>query len=401
MNFIFISPQFPQTYWLFCDRLRRNGVNVLGIGDSSYDSLDWPLKNALTEYYKVDNLGDYDQVYRAVAYFAFRYGKIDWLESNNEFWLEQDARLRTDFHITTGIQADEIGNWKHKSSMKPFYAAAGIPTARCHHVTDIKDAKQFIAENGGYPMIAKPDVGVGAANTWKLEDEDDLNEFFRIKPDVPYLIEEFVEGNIFSYDAIVDSHCEPVYESMTSWPPSIADIVNKDLDLFYFTGAAIPEALKKLGRAALKSFNVRSRFVHLEFFKMTKARAGLGEVGDYVGLEVNMRPAGGSTPDMMNYAHSTDVFQIWADMVTYDKRILPESEDHHWCVYAGRKEYLFQYEHSHEEIMEKYGDRIVMYEHRPEVTWATMGSVSYTAHAYSEEEVYEFGRFVQARKENA
>ena len=28
---------------------------------------------------------DYDEMYRAVAYFAFRYGKIDWLESNNEF----------------------------------------------------------------------------------------------------------------------------------------------------------------------------------------------------------------------------------------------------------------------------------------------------------------------------
>ena len=51
--------------------------------------------------------------------------------------------------------------------------------------------------------------------------------------------------------------------------------------------------------------------------------------------------------------------------------------------------------------MAKYGDRIVMYEKRPEVTWATMGSVSYTAHAYSEEEVREFTRFVQERKENA
>ena len=401
MNFIFISPQFPQTYWQFCDRLRKNGVNVLGIGDSSYDSLSWELKNSLNEYYKVDNLADYDQVYRAVAFFAFKYGKIDWIESNNEFWLEQDARLRTDFHVTTGIQYDEIENWKHKSSMKIFYAAAGIPTARCHHVSTKEDAAEFIAANGGYPMIAKPDVGVGAANTWKLENPDDLDEFFRIKPDVPYLIEEFVEGTIFSYDAIVDSNSEPVFESMTSWPRPIADIVNKQLDLFYFTGAPMPDSLRKLGRAALKSFNVHSRFVHLEFFRMDKARAGLGEVGDFVGLEVNMRPAGGSTPDMINYAYSTDVFQIWADMVAYDKRVLPESEEHHWCVYAGRKEYLFSYEHSHDEIMAKYGDKITMYEIRPEVTWDTMGSVSYTAHAFSEEEVYEFMRFVQAKKENA
>ena len=49
MNFIFISPQFPHTYWNFCDRLKRNGVNVLGIGDSPYDSLEDCLKNSLTE----------------------------------------------------------------------------------------------------------------------------------------------------------------------------------------------------------------------------------------------------------------------------------------------------------------------------------------------------------------
>ena len=35
MNFIFVSPHFPKTYWNFCDRLHRNGVNVLGIGDAA------------------------------------------------------------------------------------------------------------------------------------------------------------------------------------------------------------------------------------------------------------------------------------------------------------------------------------------------------------------------------
>ena len=108
MNFVFISPNFPYTYWQFCDCLRRNGVNVLGVGDAPYDELDGRLKEALTEYYRVDSLEDYDRVYRAVAFFAFKYGKIDWIESMNEYWLEQDARLRTDFNITTGIREDRI-----------------------------------------------------------------------------------------------------------------------------------------------------------------------------------------------------------------------------------------------------------------------------------------------------
>ena len=68
MNFLFISPHFPHTYWQFCDRLNKNGINVLGIGDAPYESLEEPLKAALTEYYRVGSLEDYDQVYRAAAF---------------------------------------------------------------------------------------------------------------------------------------------------------------------------------------------------------------------------------------------------------------------------------------------------------------------------------------------
>ena len=71
-------------------------MKVLGIADAPYDSLQRELKKSLTEYYRVNSLENYDEVYRAVAYFAFRYGRIDWIESNNEYWLEQmPACVRT------------------------------------------------------------------------------------------------------------------------------------------------------------------------------------------------------------------------------------------------------------------------------------------------------------------
>lgn len=99
MNFIMLSPNFPEAFRWFAIRLRANGVTVLGIGDAPYDSLHPDLRNALTEYYRVSDLGNYDDMVRAVGYFTFRYGKIDWLESNNEYWLEMDAALRTAFNI--------------------------------------------------------------------------------------------------------------------------------------------------------------------------------------------------------------------------------------------------------------------------------------------------------------
>lgn len=392
MNFIFISPQFPHTYWNFCDRLHRNGVNVLGIGDSPYDELEENLKRSLTEYYRVESLEDYDQVLRAIGFFTFKYGKIDWVESNNEYWLAQDARLRTDFHITTGVNQDEVGGFKSKSAMKAYYAKANVPTARCHKISTQEAAEAFL-EEVDYPVIVKPDTGVGAIDTYKLENASDLERFFDDLPSVPYVMEEFIEGDICSYDAITDSRCQPLFESMTVWPPSIMDIVNEQIDLAYYTADEVPPELARLGRATAEVFGARSRFIHLEFFRLTKERKGLGKPGDFVALEVNMRPAGGYTPDMMNFAHSTDVYQIWADMVTVDRRVLPESDRHHYCVYASRRD-CYTYEHSHEDILARYKDRIVMCERMPKIMTASMGNQMYTAHAADLNETLEFIRYV-------
>lgn len=412
MNFIFISPHFPHTYWEFCNRLKQNGVNVLGIADAPYESLTSELKDSLTEYYKVDNLENYNEVHRAVSFFSFKYGRIDWIESNNEYWLEQDARLRTDFNVTTGIKNDGIAAIKEKSEMKKYYAKGGIPTAR-----QIKASRGVyntisFAEKVGYPLIAKPDVGVGAGGTHKIHNVDELHDFFNQKKDdaMNYVVEEFITGDICSYDAIIDSHSKPIFESMTVWPPSIMDIVNKQLDLSYYVAPTIPDTLSELGRKTVEAFGVKSRFVHLEFFRLDRDRKGLGKKGDFVALEVNMRPAGGYTPDMINFAHSTDIYRIWADMVTYDRSqtaaaykhdagnalSLPWKEEY-FCAFASRRD-IYDYVHSIDDVKEKYGERIVMCERMPEILSGAMGQQMFTVKLKTKEEVDEFVEFVHKKK---
>ena len=206
-NFIFISPNFPTNYWQFCRELKNNGMNVLGIGDQPYDELKPELKDSLNEYYKVGSLENYDEVYRAVAFFIFKYGRIDWLESNNEYWLERDAALRTDFHITSGFQTEDMPRIKYKSKMKEYYRKAGIATARYHMVDDFEGCRKFIDEVG-YPVVVKPDNGVGASDTHKLSDDEELRTFLTYKSvhhaDVSYIMEEFVRAEVNSYDAIID-----------------------------------------------------------------------------------------------------------------------------------------------------------------------------------------------------
>lgn len=390
MNFIFISPQFPRTYWNFCDRLKKNGANVLGIGDTPYDQLEPALKDALTEYYKVESMEDYDQMFRAVAFFSFKYGKIHWLESNNEYWLEHDSMLRTDFNILSGPDVDEIEAYRSKSAMKPYYTRAKVPTARQIYVTTMDDAVKFI-KKVGYPVIVKPEYGVGAVATWRLENETDLETFFNEKPQDSYVMEEFVPGLICSYDAIVDSQSNVLFESMSISPP-IMDIVNKQTELCFYVPPSVEPQLQERGRATVRSFGVKSRFVHMEFFKLTENKKGLGKTGDFVGLEVNMRPGGGYMPDMMDFAHSTDVYQLWADMIAFDERRLPENPDQQYCVFFGQRD-RFQYVHSKEDILAKYGSHIKMCERMPEILSGAMGNQMYTALFPDRESMDEFVRY--------
>lgn len=239
MNFIFISPNFPTKFWQFCDALKKNGATVLGIGDAPYEELVPELKRALTEYYKVTDMLDYKQMYKAVAYYAYHYGPIDWIESNNEFWLDMDAKLRTAFHVTSGIGEDKIMSIKEKSEMKKYYAKGGIRTARQLKAAQGLEAALNFAEDAGYPLFSKPDIGVGAGGAHKLEDEEQLCRFFETTPHVEqYVIEEYVTGNICTYDAIVNSQGDPLFESMCVCPPSIADIVEYNLDSTYYVGEA-------------------------------------------------------------------------------------------------------------------------------------------------------------------
>jgi hypothetical protein len=346
----------------------------------------------MTEYYKVDSLENYDSVYRAAAFFAFKYGRIDWLESNNEYWLKQDARLREDFNITSGVWPEKLSHWQRKSDMKPVYRSAGIPTARNHKVTDISAAKGFIEEIGGYPVFAKPDTGVGASDTFKINNEEELQKFFDAKPDGQYVMEEFVVGDVYSYDAITDSKGNILFESAFKCP-NVADSVNLDQEVLYYVMPHVPEQLREYGRLAIKAFGVNRRFTHFEFFRLTEAKKGLGKPGDFVGLEVNMRPAGGYTPDLINYAHSCDVYQMWADMVAFDELRHPANGEDKYCVFIGQKD-RYAHSNTHEQIMEKFGNRIVLNGRLPDIFAAAMGNQMYAALCGTMEEIREVGEFI-------
>jgi hypothetical protein len=383
MNVIFLSPHFPPNYYPFCIHLRRLGANVFGIADSEFGYLRPALQAALTEYYKVDDIHYYDQLIRALGYFTHKYGKIEWLDSHNEYWLETEARLRTDFNIP-GLKTSQMSAIKRKSKMKQIFKKAGVEVARGRKIGKLKDAKSLIDEIG-FPVVAKPDIGVGAAKTFKITNKSDLEAFFNEKPPVDYFMEEFIQGQIYSFDGLVDRQGKLVFNTAHAYSDGVMDAVNRDRDIYYYSFREIPPDLEEIGRRTLKAFKVQGRFFHFEYFRTAEDR--------YVALEVNMRPPGGLTTDMFNYANDIDVYLGWAEMVVNGSVTLPTNRPYH-VVYVGRKSSK-QYLHSHETVLAECGDYLCHHQAMQGVFAAAIGNYGYILRSPDLGELIELARYIQ------
>jgi hypothetical protein len=370
MNVIFISPHFPKHFYRFCDRLKTRGVNVLGIGDCPWEGIGQDCQNSLTDYRFVPSLQDYDAVYRVVAEYISRYGRIDYVESENEYWLELDAHIRTDFNICTGPKLEDMAVMNHKSKMKAAYARAGVPTAKWCLPQTLKEAQTF-AKKVGYPVIVKPDKGVGASSTYKLHNNEELIRFWETKdPDVTFIEEELVPGHVETFDGITDSKRNVLFCASQALPGSLMDAVNLDDDVVSYCQAP-GDDLRAAGERVLKEFDTRNKFFHFEFFRLDADKKGLGKRGDIIGLEVNMRAPGGFIPDKMNFAYDTDVYTIWADSLIYDKCFM-SSEFKHYITHVGRKNSI-HYAHTNEEIRARYASSIMQEQDPAAVLAGEMG----------------------------
>ena len=385
MNIIHFSPHFPDNYYQFTVGLKQAGATALGIGDAHYDSLCPELKAALTEYYRVDSMEDYVQVLRAVGYFTHRYGKIDRLDSFNEYWLDLEARLRTDFNIF-GLKTDGIDRVKRKSRMKEVFQQAKIAVARGVVAPDLTAARAFVRDTG-FPLVPKPDRGVGALNTYKIANDAELAAFYAAKPEIDYILEEFIDGDIMSFDGLTDHDGRIVFCTGHVYMGGIMETVNEDEHIWYCSYRTLPEDLEAAGRRVVDAFAIRERFFHIEFFRTRKH-------GKIVALEINMRPPGGYTTDMFNYANDIDIYQQWANVVVHNEfRAVYERKYH--CCYIGRKSNK-AYEHSHEQVLEQLGSRLAFHTPVSGVFRSALGDSGYLVRSGSMAEIKEAIAFVHA-----
>jgi hypothetical protein len=386
MNVVFLSPHFPPSFWQFCRGLREAGANPLGIGDAPWDMLPASLRAALAEYYWVPDLHRYDDLLRGVAYLTFRHGRIDRLDSMSEYWLETEARLRDDFNVI-GLRTADMARFKRKSVMKRVFREAGIRVARGRVCPDAESLRSLVAEVG-YPVVAKPDVGVGAARTYKIHGDRELEAFLSAKPPADYIVEEFVDAPIVTYDGLADREGRVVFDASLAYGRGVMEVVNEDGEMWYTAVRDIPGDLAAAGQRLVEVFGVRERFFHFEFFRVAD--------GGLVALEVNVRPPGGLTVDMWNWQNDVDMYREWGNLLMRGR--ITARATRPWLVtWAGRKD-RFRYRYGADELRAHLGPLLVHHERVQDVFAGAIGNEGFVLRAT---EVEPIARAVELIQEKA
>jgi len=360
MNFVFISPNFPPNFYQFCVELKKAGATVLAIGDAPYKDLIPELKESITEYCCIDML-NYDKVFRTVAYLSSKYGKIDRIDSHSEFWLALEAQLREDFNIF-GQRSSDLDMNQSKTAMKQVYKDADVPVCDAMLIGNPDELWEFVNEHE-YPFIVKPDRGVGASNTYKIKDEKQLCDLLA---DLPpgYIIEPFVAGRIVTFDGLADRSGQIMFCASFELSGAVLELMQDKKGMHYLYSREISVQLEKLGRRTIKGFNIRERFFHCEFF--------LTPEGEYLGLEINVRPPGGFSLDMLNYTSDINLYEIWARLAVHNEDAL-EYERKYNVVNVSKRDHIV-YENDNDAVRAKLGDMIVKDERIPEAFAEAMGN---------------------------
>jgi carbamoylphosphate synthase large subunit len=379
MNVIFIEPAFPNNQREFVRALSAAGANVIGIGERPVAYLDDELKHWLGEYVQIDSVVNESALLATVRAIQDKLW-VDRLEATIEAHIMPAARVRE----ATGIPGTSTRTaWlcRDKPAMKEALRQAGIPCAQSTRAESAADARAFAA-SVGYPLIVKPPDGAGAAGTYRVAGDAELERVITesgLGAGVPVAIEEFIEGHEGYIDTItVDG--EVAHEFITHYYPNVLEAmrerwISPQMVTTNRIDAPGYAEVRAMTRDVIRILEIGTSATHMEWFFGPK------------GLkfsEIGCRPPGVGQWDVYNAANEFDIYYEWATAVCHGRVTgrpsrryaagmiaLRPDRDGHITGYSGL-----------DEINQRYGDCIVR-AHLPDPGTPTQGvEAGYMANAW-------------------
>jgi biotin carboxylase len=313
MKAVFLAPSYPPEMQQYTRGLAEVGADVYGVGDSPAAALPRSLKAHLHDYLQVPRILDQADVVERV-YQWLRGKSVDRILANWEVVVETAAHLRARCGVP-GMSVDAVEGFRDKQLMKERVAAAGLRVPRAERVRTVAEVKAA-AERIGYPLILKPIAGAGSADTYRVDDEDDLDRTLaKMRHVTECSCEEFISGEEFTYDTVCVNGVpafrnvahylpKPLIARTNEWISPVIITVREQ------TQPKLQPGLE-LGRQVLTALGMGDGFTHMEWFLKPNGEAVFGEIG--------CRPGGAHLVDQMNYTCDIDLFREWARVACWGK----------------------------------------------------------------------------------
>lgn len=312
MNVIFIEPAFPDNQREFVRALHAAGAHVVGIGERPGEYLPDDLRHWLGDYVRVDSVVHEASLLEAVRRIQSAMW-VDRLEATIEAHIMAAARVRE----ATGIPGTSVRTaylCRDKPAMKEALRNAGIPCAQSTRAGNAGDAREFAARVG-YPLIVKPPDGAGAAGTYRVRDDAELERVIAesgLGNGRAVAMEEFIEGHEGFIDTItIDG--EVAHEFITHYYPNVLEAmrqrwISPQMVATNRIDAPGYREVREMTRKVIRILDIGTSATHMEWFFGPK------------GLkfsEIGCRPPGVGQWDVYNAANEFDLYYEWASAICY------------------------------------------------------------------------------------
>lgn len=300
---------------------RLDGVTLSVITEDAESALPEDLRGRVA-HYQVPSALDPAQLARAVAALARGVGPVDRLTGV----LEQlqmplaEARQLADL---PGMRPEIARRFRDKDRMKEVLRAAGVPVAGSRLVRSWGELRAFVDEVG-FPIIVKPQAGVGSRATHRVESAADVDALRRLGLEPtggqPLQVEQFIRAREHTCETVT-IHGRSVWRSGTRYFPTPLEVLEMPwvqycvlLPLEIESPWTDFAPVNERALAALFGDDPQvtgTAITHMEWFLADGGRLYVNEVG--------ARPPGVQIMPLMSLAHDVDMIGAWAELIAFDR----------------------------------------------------------------------------------
>ena len=321
----FIAPRFLETTNRYLASFASlDDVTLSVISEDPESAIPGPLRPRIAGHYKVGNSLDASHLTVAAAAISKSLGRIDRLAGALEQLQIPMARTRDALDID-GMRNDVAQSFRDKDRMKTVLRAHNVPVAKSA-LTESPDALRAFIGSVGFPVIVKPQAGLGTRDTYRVTSKEDLDALFQqgVVPssERPLQVEEFVKAREHTCETVTIRGV-PVWRSGTRYLPTPLEVLENpwiqycvllpreeaDTEWTRFEAINTSALTALFGRAA--STAAGTALTHMEWFLRDDGSALVNEVG--------ARPPGVGIMPLMSLGHDTDMFRDWAKLMAKDE----------------------------------------------------------------------------------